>query len=302
MQSTACGIAAFAAIGCGSPTGGGGSDYSLEIIYLGTAPTGATRQSFDAAGITIRETITAPLQTVGLPEDFTNLSQCGLPGHPDIKRSAIRGLRIYVVVEPIDGPSGTLGQAGPCLVRGNDLPALGIMRFDEADVAALQASGRLGRVVLHEMLHVVGVGTVWFERAVLDTTTDPTNARFTGPLARQACATDLSAPTSCATSVPVHSTDGDGSRFSHWRESVFDTELMTPFLDNTSPYSRMTVQSLADLGYEVDVDVADAFTSPTSLMAPSLRATPTGLAMPEPMLPRWKLEHSGRMRPYRGNR
>ena len=65
--------------------------------------------------------------------------------------------------------------------------------------------------------------------------------------------------------VPVENvgTVGDGTRDSHWRESVFDHEIMTGFIDRTSnPLSATTVGSLQDLGYVVDVTKADPFAIP----------------------------------------
>ena len=52
-----------------------------------------------------------------------------------------------------------------------------------------------------------------------------------------------------------------GSSDSHWRESVLDKELMTPALDagQVNPLSAITIQSVKDLGYAVDVSQADAY-------------------------------------------
>jgi hypothetical protein len=47
---------------------------------------------------------------------------------------------------------------------------------------------------------------------------------------------------------------------------VFGNELMTGFLSGTTqPLSRMTVASLADLGYKVDFSAADPFALPSHL-------------------------------------
>ena len=50
---------------------------------------------------------------------------------------------------------------------------------------------------------------------------------------------------------------------SHWKESVYDGELMTGYLEprgKKMPLSAMTIGALADLGYEVDLSKADGFT------------------------------------------
>ncbi len=65
-------------------------------------------------------------------------------------------------VGPIDGPGSVLGRAGGLLIRLPQWqPYYGVMEFDEADLANLAAEGRLGDVILHEMGHVLGLGTNW---------------------------------------------------------------------------------------------------------------------------------------------
>jgi hypothetical protein len=296
----------LAGCGGGSSTGPTASAYEIELIWLGTPPSAQVQAAFETAESRTESIITGAVRRVSLPGSFTNLSQCGLPGHPDISRADIDGLRIYAVIEAIDSVGGVLGSAGPCAVRPNEQPALGVMRFDSFDVNNLLAQGRLTSVILHEMLHVVGVGTVWLDKALLDTLTNPADARFTGVDARTACATLNGGTGPCATSVPVHSTDGAGSRFSHWREGTFASELMTPFLGGgATPLSAMTIGSLSDLDYEVDFDAADAYTvppPPTPVMLRDGGPSAPGIQLPEPMRPKWKIDGAGRLVPYRPRR
>lgn len=66
--------------------------------------------------------------------------------------------------------------------------------------------------------------------------------------------------------MPVENTGGQGTREGHWRETVLGNELMTGFLSGSSqPFSRLTVATLEDLGYQVNFDAADPFTLPTAL-------------------------------------
>jgi hypothetical protein len=78
--------------------------------------------------------------------------------------------------------------------------------------------------------------------------------------------------------VPVENTGGAGTRDSHWRESTFNNELMTGYLNNGSnPLSRITVASLADIGYQVDISRADAYSPPAgSLLGGGGRRGSTG--------------------------
>ena len=305
-------VAAVTVVSCdGAPTTGGNtSEYELELRFLGTAPTGATLSAFQAAQATIRNTIIGGLSPVMPPAGF-NIADCNpddatLAGNPNLPSDPLIGLVIYVHVRAMDGPGGTLGSAGPCLVRSpgqNFLPALGLLTLDQADLAAM-SSARLEQVVLHEMLHVVGFGTIWDMAGLIDTTTDSTNSRFLGPRARTACVNVHGGGANCSTSVPVHSADGAGSRYAHWRESLFTIELMTPFLNNVAmnPFSEMTIQSLGDLGYTVSVVSAQPYTvSGTFLMAEGGGEEPS-LLMPEPMRPRFTLNEAGQLMTFRSPR
>jgi len=172
----------------------------------------------------------------------------------------------------IDGISGILGQAGPDRVRsGSLLPYHGVMEFDSADVADMIADGTFLGVILHEMGHVLGIGTIWENKGLL-VGAGTTNPRFIGS---QAVAAYNSIFGTSATGVPVENTGGAGTRDSHWRESVFRTELMTGWVGPGSdmPLSRVTVGSLADLGYTVNIAAADPFVPPSSLLSVSTTAS-----------------------------
>ena len=66
--------------------------------------------------------------------------------------------------------------------------------------------------------------------------------------------------------VPVENTGGTGTANSHWRTAVMGRELMQGFAVNTTqPLSRITVGSLKDLGYTVNLAGADAFSLTAAL-------------------------------------
>lgn len=163
---------------------------------------------------------------------------------------------------PIDGAGRILGQAGPDAFRsGSRLPYHGSMEFDSADLASMQSNGTLLAVILHEMGHVLGVGTIWSSRGLL-AGAGTSNPRFTGS---QAVAAYNQIFGTSVSGVPVENTGGSGTRDSHWRESTFTTELMTGWVGPgyNMPISRITVGSLADLGYSVNMAAADSFTRPS---------------------------------------
>jgi hypothetical protein len=107
------------------------------------------------------------------------------------------------------------------------------------------------------MAHVLGFGTIWNALGLLSGAggSDP---RFTGA---DATAEYNSIFGVAEASVPVENTGGLGTRDAHWRESVFDNELMTGLLNGgiENPLSRITVASFGDLGYEVNLAAADPF-------------------------------------------
>jgi hypothetical protein len=132
------------------------------------------------------------------------------------------------------------------------------MRFDSADVAALDVSGRLESVFLHELLHVVGVGSLW-DTFQLVRDAAPGDPVFSGGQALAALQGFDGG--GAFAGVPVENGGGAGTARAHWRESVFGAELMTGFLSGgVQPLSRTTVGSLADLGYAVEPAAADPFT------------------------------------------
>jgi hypothetical protein len=147
---------------------------------------------------------------------------------------------------------------------GSFLPAWGMMQFDTADLAQMEADGSLVRVIIHEMGHVLGFGTIW-PRLGLRQGAGSFNPTFTGANAMREFATlqGLTMPTP----VPVANTGGAGTRDAHWREAVFGNELLTGFLDTgVNPISRMSIGHFEDLGYQVDYGAADPYALPTSLL------------------------------------
>ena len=165
----------------------------------------------------------------------------------------------------IDGVGRILGQAGPTNLRPATagasalLPAKGIMSFDTADLASMEADGTLVDVITHEMGHVIGIGTIWEDKGLL-AGAGTNNPRFTGASAKRAYGRLRGTG---PTAVPVENTGGAGTRDGHWRESVFKNELMSGFIaESGNPLSRLTVASLKDLGYRVKLSAAEPYSLP----------------------------------------
>lgn len=176
----------------------------------------------------------------------------------------IDDLEITATAPYIDGPYGILGQATYDAVRstGTKLPYSGFMQFDSADLAMMESEGTLQDVILHEMGHVLGIGSLWSDRGLV-TGYGSANPVYVGTNGVREYRTLAGNPS--AASVPVENMPRAGSYGAHWRESVFGDELMTSNAapaGTPMPISRMTVGSLQDLGYVVNYAKADAYTLP----------------------------------------
>lgn len=183
---------------------------------------------------------------------------------------------VFASVVNIDGPGGILGSAGPCTIRSvTALPVVGRMRFDDADLGSRENSGQLIPLILHEMGHVLGFGTIWEDRGlVVDRTTpDPI---FVGSQALALWPTLTLGHVGRA--VPVENTGGPGTADAHWRESVFQAELMTGYIESAGvpmPLSRITIASMRDLGYGVNSAVGDTYAGSLMATLRQLNSVPT---------------------------
>ena len=202
---------------------------------------------------------------------------CG-PGSPAITAGeTVDDVRIYVTIDSIDGTGGILGQATPCSVRrigftGSDPidqeVIRGYMQLDEDDVNRLEAQGGLVSTITHEMGHVLGFGsTLWDDRglkanpSVGSGNSPDADTHFTGPLALAAFDAAGGRGYRGGAKVPLQNGGEQGSSDSHWRETVFENELMTPYLQAgvPEPLSRITIEAMADLGYEVNPSAAESY-------------------------------------------
>jgi hypothetical protein len=222
------------------------SAYKIEVRFLGGLNT-AQKNAFKAAADRWASVIVGDLPSVRVDGEV------------------IDDLLILAQGTAIDGPRGILGQAGPSHIRpasagkSKFLPVKGIMSFDTADLAKMQKDKTLNDVITHEMGHVIGIGTIWDRKGLLKDAGTAT-VRFTGKNAkREFGKLKKKGPME----VPVENIGGPGTADGHWRESVFRNELMSGFIAAPgNPMSRVTVASLQDLGYEVDLSKAEPYTLP----------------------------------------
>ena len=230
--------------------------FNIELVFVSGTPTAAQAQAFAAAERRWETVIQGDL-----PDDYANLPAYSCGSSPAMDRP-IDDLVIFVNLGYVDGPGGILGSSGPCFLHDVGLlPAIASMTLDASDMSSMEGEGLLSTVVLHEMGHALGIGTIWSDRGLL---ADPvsgggTDPHFTGAQALTAF-DGIGGAGYLGAKVPVEDQGGYGTADAHWRETVFGNEVMTGYVNyGSNPLSTETIASLADLGYSVDLGAADPF-------------------------------------------
>ena len=232
-----------------------GDPFDIVLNFI-NSPTTAEQDAFDAAELEWETRVT------GLVDSVSDVT-----------------LNIDVNLAPIDGAGGILGSAGPTSAKvgpeANYLyAAAGSMTFDTADTAALAAAGTLGDVILHEMAHVMGFGTLWSGSAIglagYQELYVNGSGQYTGAAGLAAFQTEFVGQGG-ATSVPVELGGGSGTANGHWNEGPTDDQgtssptgivtvadgddmqlmLMSGWLNSGSFISDTTMGQWEDLGYTI---------------------------------------------------
>jgi hypothetical protein len=185
---------------------------------------------------------------------------------------------ININLSDIDGAGGILGSAGPTFAKLNFAQTAvtttflytseGDMTFDTSDTAGLETFGLFDEVILHEMGHVLGIGTLWSSSAVglagrQELYVDG-SGQYTGAFGVAAYNTEFS---QVGAFVPVELGGGAGTANGHWNEvddgagptgivsnitgQDFRDELMTGWLNPNPFISNLTKEGMRDLGFTV---------------------------------------------------
>ena len=254
--------------------------YDIELVFLSEA-TESQLEAFETARLRWEEAISAGLPDFDFGASPLATDTC-IEGQDEIS-DVVDDLRIFIDLQPIDGTFGTLARAGPCWLRNSLLTIVGSMAFDTADLTHLENNDQLVPVILHEMGHVLGIGSLWEPSGLLQNPSREDNqgadTHFSGESAIAAFDAAGGDAYTAGEKVPVENNAVAGSADAHWRESVLDEELMTPSLNSGSnPLSAISLASLIDLGYEVDTAQADEFTLDLGAPSPArLLSTPLSL-------------------------
>ncbi|KLU06661.1 zinc metalloendopeptidase [Rhodopirellula islandica] len=166
---------------------------------------------------------------------------------------------IYIdaATSSIDGVGGTLGSAGWNQVARDAsdywLATDGQMTFDEEDLFSLSGD-QLNSLILHEMGHVLGLGTLWTQNDLVS------GSEFIGVEATAVWQSEFG-----QTGTPDIETEGGaGTAGGHWNENLNGSgltgitdslgrdmrdELMTGWLNPNSFLSELTLASFRDIGF-----------------------------------------------------
>ena len=156
---------------------------------------------------------------------------------------------------------GSLALAGVCVARARSHePIVAHVTIDRSELPELLEWGLLYDVVLHELAHALGFGVTWDRLHLIG---DEPDAHFTGPRAGAAF-DEVGGRGYEGARVPTESDHG------HWRTRIFGSEIMTHVLTGSGrkPLSIVTLQALADMGYSVDLSMADDYQLPDEPSGP----------------------------------
>ena len=250
-------------------------DARFNLTRYDVAPVPAAAEPHVLAAISRWESIiVGNLSEDYIPSGFFGSRHCGGFGD-DLNGGAVDDVLIVVNVDSIDGHGGGLAQAGPCGLRDDGLPAVGVLTLDRDDMEFNIDSQQLANIVFHEIGHILGFGPLWSGGTCTPGSADCVDyiqgergpaPTFTGPEA----VVEWQALGGSG-GVPIEGGGGRGTALSHWSEATFGAEIMTGFIEREGipvPLSRLTIASFSDLGYEVNHDSADDY---SLKRAPALR-------------------------------
>jgi len=179
-------------------------------------------------------------------------------GNPnDVARVDVDELRKHLVT----GPGGEL------------FPSQGTIRIDLDDLERLLLDRpRFKDTVVHEIGHVLGLGTLFGDRRLVRTVTDH-HARYLGTNGCRAYAELLGRAFGASVEVPLQTEPGGTTPAYHWDERALPLEIMSTELDQpghvapdalrhigtataTNVISPVSAGALKDLGYVVDLSKA----------------------------------------------
>jgi hypothetical protein len=265
-------LAAALLVGSVSPVN---ATFTIQVNYSGDP----AYAPYFAAAASTWQTLLVGYQNGGIQAISSGSSYAGVfVGDP------LTTVFIDADVSAIDGPGLILGSAGPTAIAldlaNYILTTDGEMQFDSADAANLVTAGLFDDVVMHEMAHVLGFGTLWGLNGVYNSGT----GEFLGANATAYWQSEFG-----QTGTPdVELAGGAGTADAHWNENTrgagltgissidgdMRNELMTGWLNSPTFISDMTIASFVDIGF---IGSLAAIPEPSSFFAMGLVFAGLGL-------------------------
>ena len=175
----------------------------------------------------------------------------------------ITGVRVLIRVDSIKAAIAARG--GPCAIRASGLPLLGTVEIN-AYYLATYSDRKLDDLILHEVAHVLGIGSIWGRGTLAglvsgdSASSDPI---FVGPNALTAFGKLGGSARFIGRPIPL-----EFSILGHWRPSAFSGEVMSPFLSvDPQPLSSVTVAALKDMGWNVELEAYEEYQLPSSVLS-----------------------------------
>ena len=180
----------------------------------------------------------------------------------NFRKDVLDDLFVMVAVQDFDGGPGAGVRTTVCGYRDSSkLPLIGAIELDPGELPLEEQND----LILHAFGHMLGISGAWKMQDLLRESSKENPGADTHFVGANAIAAFVAAGGASyqGPKVPVENDPTHGTVDGHWRESVFGTELMTSALQaGRDALSAITIQSLADIGYTVDAEAADAYTLP----------------------------------------
>ena len=209
--------------------------YDIRIDFKGSGWTAALQSAFTTAA-----------------DYFTAVITADIGGGGFYRRTYVDDLYITAELKAIDGTGGILGQSGPNAVwTATELTAMGKIEFDSADALNYLGQGLWDDIVTHELMHVLGFGSLWNygENPLVVNDPNPSNSdQYIGANGLAAYNEQFGPG---ASFIPVENDGGSGTAGAHWDEAALGNELITGYIESSNYLSSFSLMSLADLGYTV---------------------------------------------------